>query len=468
MPYSKPLELAALDGEDKIEAAARAPARRVRAAGRGSLMATEIPMPRLSDTMERGHGRALGQEGRRHGRRGRGARRHRDRQGDDGARELRERRPAEDPRAGGRVGRARRADRARRRGRRDGRGPAAERRRAGGGARTRPPPAEPDAGASEQPKPGGPPAAARPAPQANGGGELRASPIARRMAADAGLDLRPLAGRGSGPDGRIVKVDVERLAAEGARRRAAAPHLRRRRAAAPPPAPRSRRLGGGRGHEADRHAARRRAAHDGVEAERPALLPAVRGRHDPGDRAPARDQPLARRGRHEGLDQRSDHPRLRRLADRAPAVPPLLARRSHRAPRARPHRHRGGARRRPDRAGAARRGSHDPDRDRGRDARDIVARARSRQGAPARDRGRHVHRLEPRHVRRHVVRGDHQPAGARHPRGRPHHRAARDRRRPGRRAPDHGRHALGRPPRRVGSRRRTPPAGDRRGDWRAE
>jgi pyruvate dehydrogenase E2 component (dihydrolipoamide acetyltransferase) len=42
------------------------------------------------------------------------------------------------------------------------------------------------------------------------GGELRASPIARRIAAEAGLDLRELAGKGSGPDGRIVKVDVER------------------------------------------------------------------------------------------------------------------------------------------------------------------------------------------------------------------------------------------------------------------
>jgi pyruvate dehydrogenase E2 component (dihydrolipoamide acetyltransferase) len=46
--------------------------------------------------------------------------------------------------------------------------------------------------------------------------EVKASPIARRMATDAGLDLRGLAGRGSGPDGRIVKVDVERaLGAEG-------------------------------------------------------------------------------------------------------------------------------------------------------------------------------------------------------------------------------------------------------------
>jgi pyruvate dehydrogenase E2 component (dihydrolipoamide acetyltransferase) len=74
--------------------------------------------------------------------------------------------------------------------------------------------------------------AARPAPSANGGAsgtvELRASPIARRMAADAGL--------GSGPDGRIVKVDVERLANEGvSARAAAAPPTTPR--TAPPPAP---------------------------------------------------------------------------------------------------------------------------------------------------------------------------------------------------------------------------------------
>jgi pyruvate dehydrogenase E2 component (dihydrolipoyllysine-residue acetyltransferase) len=103
------------------------------------------------------------------------------------------------------------------------------------------PAAEPGAGASEPPKTEAPKTeraapAARPAPQANGGGELRASPIARRMAADAGLDLRPLAGRGSGPDGRIVKVDVERLAAEGSSARAAsAPPTTAR--SAPPPAP---------------------------------------------------------------------------------------------------------------------------------------------------------------------------------------------------------------------------------------
>lgn len=57
----------------------------------------------------------------------------------------------------------------------------------------------------------------RPAPPAGGAAaEVKASPVARRMAVEAGLDLRELAGTGSGPDGRIVKIDVERaLGAEG-------------------------------------------------------------------------------------------------------------------------------------------------------------------------------------------------------------------------------------------------------------
>jgi pyruvate dehydrogenase E2 component (dihydrolipoamide acetyltransferase) len=42
------------------------------------------------------------------------------------------------------------------------------------------------------------------------GDGVRASPIARRIAAESGLDLRDLSGKGSGPDGRIVKADVER------------------------------------------------------------------------------------------------------------------------------------------------------------------------------------------------------------------------------------------------------------------
>src|SRR4051794_29138173 len=58
---------------------------------------------------------------------------------------------------------------------------------------------------------------------ATDGGGLRASPIARRMADAGGLDLRTLAGKGTGPDGRIVKADVERALAAGAHGGAAAP-----------------------------------------------------------------------------------------------------------------------------------------------------------------------------------------------------------------------------------------------------
>jgi len=81
------------------------------------------------------------------------------------------------------------------------------------------------------------PAPDAPAPPA-GGGTLKASPVARRMASDAGFDLRGLAGKGSGPDGRIVRVDVERALAGGASTApaAAAPPAHAP-ASAPAPAP---------------------------------------------------------------------------------------------------------------------------------------------------------------------------------------------------------------------------------------
>ncbi len=49
---------------------------------------------------------------------------------------------------------------------------------------------------------------------AGGDGRVKASPIAKRIARDRGVDLTALAG--SGPGGRIVKADVERAAASGA------------------------------------------------------------------------------------------------------------------------------------------------------------------------------------------------------------------------------------------------------------
>jgi pyruvate dehydrogenase E2 component (dihydrolipoamide acetyltransferase) len=53
------------------------------------------------------------------------------------------------------------------------------------------------------------------------GTRLFASPLARRLAANAGLDLSAVAG--SGPRGRIVKADIERAKAEGPPRAAPAP-----------------------------------------------------------------------------------------------------------------------------------------------------------------------------------------------------------------------------------------------------
>ena len=51
------------------------------------------------------------------------------------------------------------------------------------------------------------PATASAAPQASSGARVFASPLARRIAADKGLDLSRI--KGSGPGGRIVKADVE-------------------------------------------------------------------------------------------------------------------------------------------------------------------------------------------------------------------------------------------------------------------
>jgi pyruvate dehydrogenase E2 component (dihydrolipoyllysine-residue acetyltransferase) len=66
-----------------------------------------------------------------------------------------------------------------------------------------------------------------PAPTAGDDGRLKASPLARRIARENGLELGEIAG--SGPGGRIVKADVERAVAAGPAAPAAAP-------AAPAPA----------------------------------------------------------------------------------------------------------------------------------------------------------------------------------------------------------------------------------------
>jgi pyruvate dehydrogenase E2 component (dihydrolipoamide acetyltransferase) len=88
------------------------------------------------------------------------------------------------------------------------------------------------AGAAEQPvvppspgaaQPAAQPAVAAPSPNGHagtGGERVFASPLARRMAQQAGLDLSRV--QGSGPNGRIVKTDIEAALARGSAQQAPA------------------------------------------------------------------------------------------------------------------------------------------------------------------------------------------------------------------------------------------------------
>src|SRR5207302_617402 len=60
-----------------------------------------------------------------------------------------------------------------------------------------------------------------PGPEQRSNGRIFASPLARRMAQQAGLDLAAL--RGSGPQGRIVKADIDKALVGPARQPVAAP-----------------------------------------------------------------------------------------------------------------------------------------------------------------------------------------------------------------------------------------------------
>jgi pyruvate dehydrogenase E2 component (dihydrolipoamide acetyltransferase) len=70
-------------------------------------------------------------------------------------------------------------------------------------------------------------------PKANGADRVIASPLAKRMAQQAGVDLSSLAG--SGPNGRIVKSDVEAALAKGPAHKAAPAPVAAAPAAAPAP-----------------------------------------------------------------------------------------------------------------------------------------------------------------------------------------------------------------------------------------
>src|SRR5204863_3915811 len=86
-------------------------------------------------------------------------------------------------------------------------------------ARTPSPAAGPEAPpASTRTAPGTParpsaPAAPMPAAASLEGGRVKASPLARKIAAQSGVDLKLL--QGSGPGGRVVRRDVEAASAGG-------------------------------------------------------------------------------------------------------------------------------------------------------------------------------------------------------------------------------------------------------------
>jgi len=100
-------------------------------------------------------------------------------------------------------------------------------------APTSAPKSTPAAAPATAPKPASPapaaPAAAPKPAQAPSGGRIFASPLAKRIAAEKGLDLSRL--KGSGPNGRIVKADVETAKPQAAPAAAPAPK------AAPPARP---------------------------------------------------------------------------------------------------------------------------------------------------------------------------------------------------------------------------------------
>jgi pyruvate dehydrogenase E2 component (dihydrolipoamide acetyltransferase) len=84
----------------------------------------------------------------------------------------------------------------------------------GAGPKSEPEPKAEPRREPEPERPSAPAATAEAAPaEPEGDGRVKASPLARRMARERGLDLAALTG--SGPGGRVVKADVERAAAAG-------------------------------------------------------------------------------------------------------------------------------------------------------------------------------------------------------------------------------------------------------------
>jgi len=89
---------------------------------------------------------------------------------------------------------------------------------AGGGSALAPKAEAAPQAAAPSPKTEAPKAAPTPAPS---GDRIKASPLAKRLAAEAGLDLGSISG--SGPNGRIIKTDIETAKSGGTAKAAPAP-----------------------------------------------------------------------------------------------------------------------------------------------------------------------------------------------------------------------------------------------------
>ena len=226
---------------------------------------------------------------------------------------------------------------------------------------------------------------------------IKASPLARRIARERGIELASL--RGTGPDGRIVAEDVERAGAAPARPSSAAEapagevervplsNIRKtiaRRLTEAWTVPVFQ-LHGVRGHDA-RERARRAAAR--ARTRRPRHRDR---RPDEGLRRGADAPPRGERGVHGGRDPRSTRARTSASPSRR-------------------------------RRGSSCRWSGAPSGSRSREIAAGPRRPRrpraGEQAARRRPRGRHVHDLEPRHVRASRVHRRAQPAAGRDRRGR--------------------------------------------------
>lgn len=101
--------------------------------------------------------------------------------------------------------------------------PAVEPQQSTGPSRGTPVPAPQPPAPPPPPRPAAPPAPQPSAQQASPSGDqrqVRSSPLARRLASERGLDLASV--QGSGPNGRIIRRDIENAPATGAARPAAA------------------------------------------------------------------------------------------------------------------------------------------------------------------------------------------------------------------------------------------------------